>query len=285
MDTIERNVSRVLSSRTSAIQVSKKPLMKCWPLWYMHPETANVNGIIGKEEGIRTMGMIKPASVALLVSITLLLSACAGLGIYPSARHEFKKGMVLFDRGAYEDAAVRFQKATKMDPDYARAYLYLGRCYLNLGRWYDALIPLRTALRLAPEDVRRETFDILFDALLNAMVSELKKGDIPGFRKYMDEIRGLSDTSDGCGDCLTDTLLRVGGTLLAEGRAGDAMTAYVEVLKLSPRELDAHLGLVRAFIQRGDFHEAMKAAREALYVAPDNSELQVLLRGLMGQQR
>ena len=49
-------------------------------------------------------------------------------GLFSSAQNEFDAGLVLFNNGRYQEAAARFQKATELDPNFGRAYLYLGAC-------------------------------------------------------------------------------------------------------------------------------------------------------------
>lgn len=101
----------------------------------------------------------------------LCLISCAALGIY-SAQDHFDEGLSFFNRGQYEAAIPHFEKATEMDPNFADAYLFLGRSYLNLGRWSQAVPPLRTALRLSPDKMKQEISNLLMDAMLG--------GGIPG---------------------------------------------------------------------------------------------------------
>ncbi|MBZ0157422.1 MAG: tetratricopeptide repeat protein [Alphaproteobacteria bacterium] len=115
---------------------------------------------------------IQKAAV-LFVLISLLVS-CAGFRI-SGAKSEFQEGLSLFNRGQYEAAIPHFQKATELDPDLGQAYLYLGRSYLSLRRWSQAITPLRTALRLSPEETRREISNLLIDALLGAAEPVLPK--------------------------------------------------------------------------------------------------------------
>lgn len=94
------------------------------------------------------------------------LFACAGIQEKTGAQDEFDKGLSLFNRGQFEEAVTHFKKAAELEPEYGRAYLYLGRSYLNAGRWREAIPPLRTAFRLEPEETKKEIADIIFDFLL-----------------------------------------------------------------------------------------------------------------------
>jgi len=94
------------------------------------------------------------------------LFACAGVPDKTGAEDAFDTGLSLFNRGQFEEAAAYFRKAVELEPEYGRAYLYLGRSYLNLGRLREAIPPFRTAFRLEPEETKKEIADIIFDFLL-----------------------------------------------------------------------------------------------------------------------
>jgi tetratricopeptide (TPR) repeat protein len=97
--------------------------------------------------------------------LTALIFSCAGTAEKPDAQYEFEKGISLYNRGLYDEAVAHFERATEMDPDFGRAYLYIGRSYLNLGRWREALPSLRTAYRISPEETKADVSDIIFDFL------------------------------------------------------------------------------------------------------------------------
>ena len=111
------------------------------------------------------MSDMKNTFLLIPVLLAVLCVSCAGTGEKPDAQSEFERGVSLFNRGIYEEASAHFEKAVDIDSDFGRAYLYLGRSYLNLGRWRDALPPLRTAYRISPEETRAEVSDIIFDFL------------------------------------------------------------------------------------------------------------------------
>ncbi len=102
-----------------------------------------------------------------LLAVMLLTSSCAGLRHF-RATDDFDRGVALFNRGQFEDAIPYFRAATEQDPDFAEAFLYLGRSYVSTRRWREAIQPLRTAYRLAPAGAKDQIFDVLMDALLAA---------------------------------------------------------------------------------------------------------------------
>jgi len=106
--------------------------------------------------------------------VGVCLVSCATITSY-QARSEYDVGLAHFNRGQFGDSISHFEKATEIDPDFAMAYLYLGRSYVSAGNYTKAISPLRTAYRLSPDNVKNQILDILLDALFNAATSEDKK--------------------------------------------------------------------------------------------------------------
>lgn len=127
----------------------------------------------------------------LLFLAALSLVSCAGLGVRSDAEQDFDRGLSLFNKGKYAEAVPHFDRAISLDPNYGVAYLYLGRSYVSLRQWEKALPALRTALRLAPEDTKKEALNVLMDALFSASVSEFHKGNLKSSGKYLDEATEL----------------------------------------------------------------------------------------------
>lgn len=111
-----------------------------------------------------------PAGFLLVVCLALAVAGCG----HWAASEDFDKGIAYFNQGNYEAAVPYFQKATITDPEYAEAYMYLGRSYLNLRQWTSAIAPLRTAYRLAPEKTKGMIQDLIMDAVLGAASQGIK---------------------------------------------------------------------------------------------------------------
>ena len=110
----------------------------------------------------------------LVALVSLAMVSCATIASY-QARSEYDTGLSLFNRGLFDEAIPHFEKATEVDPDFAMAYLYLGRSFVSTGNYAKAINPLRTAYRLSPDNVKNQILDILLDALFNAGQSEIRK--------------------------------------------------------------------------------------------------------------
>ena len=103
------------------------------------------------------------SKLTIIFLCSIILIACAGSEVKKEAKTEFESGLSFFERGQYEEAAPHFQKATELVPDFWEAHLYLARTYLNVGKWREALPPLRTAFRLSPDESHREIGKIVMD--------------------------------------------------------------------------------------------------------------------------
>jgi len=126
--------------------------------------------------------MIKQKIVVLWLMLVLIFSSsCATLSFFNEGYADFEQGLALFNQGHFDAAIPYFQRASLENPNFAPAYLYLGRSYVSLRRWREALPPLRTAYRLAPGDTKQEAFNVLMDALFAAALDGFRP-DLPGER-------------------------------------------------------------------------------------------------------
>lgn len=109
---------------------------------------------------------MKPSKVvrSLLCFLVIgLLISCAGSGMKKEARSEFNAGLSSFNSGRYEESIPHFEKATRLVPEFWEAYMYMGRAYLNLEKWHEALPPLKTAFQLEPQESQRKSAGIIMD--------------------------------------------------------------------------------------------------------------------------
>lgn len=115
----------------------------------------------------------------------LALLSCAGLETAGTAEEEFNRGLSLFNRGRFEESVGAFERATELKPEYGEAYLYIGRSYLSLGRYTEALPPLRAAYRLSPEKMKKEAAELILDIILRH-ASEFDPGLRQEYQEYLD---------------------------------------------------------------------------------------------------
>ncbi len=123
------------------------------------------------------MGMMKSRfGVIGLVLAAALMSGCAATARLSPGYDSYEQGLALFNQGRFDEAVPYLEDATRQDPEFAQAYLYLGRAYVSQSRWRAAIPPLRTAFRLAPKESQQEIMNLLIDATFAAALNDLDLG-------------------------------------------------------------------------------------------------------------
>jgi len=115
-------------------------------------------------------------AISLIAFVTLLISSCASLGRFSPAYDSFDQGLALFNQGKFADSVPHFERATRQDPEFGEAYLYLGRAYVSQSKWRAAIPPLRTAFRLSPRDAQQEIMNLIMDATFAAALNDFDLG-------------------------------------------------------------------------------------------------------------
>jgi tetratricopeptide (TPR) repeat protein len=223
----------------------------------------------------------KIGAMLLIVCLSFCFISCAGKGFRNEVQSEFETGMTFFNQGKYKDGADHFEKAIKENPDFANAYLYLGRSYLNLGDFSKAIPPLKTAYRLSPEEVKKQVLALLLDALFNASGYEWNKGRFNSAIDYLKEAVDLDPNSQRAKDALTMSLINLGAIILDSGDARQAIVDFNEAIKISPNNVSAYLGLAAALLKNGDTRKALEAAIKAALIDPKNRDALRLMKDLM----
>jgi tetratricopeptide (TPR) repeat protein len=221
--------------------------------------------------------------LSLIVSLAVMAS-CAGIPFLSGAKQEFEQGLALFNAGKYEQAIPYFSKAAELDSNYVQAYIYLGRSYISLGKWGEAIGPLRTAYRISPTETRKDATSFLSDALVGAGIQSFRNGDYKTAVEHLKEGLTLDPGSAKIKDELVKAWTAYGGKLFTQGSFGEAISAFEQALQLAPGSLDAYIGLAKSFLKNGEFDKALQAARKALSLDPSSDELKKLLLQILGQK-
>ena len=227
---------------------------------------------------------MKISVVSFILVCALLLGGCAGLSIFSGAEREFDQGLAFFNTGNYESARPHFLRAIELEPEHAKAHLYLGRTCLNLGQWEQAIQPLRIAYRLSPTETRKEAMTFLIDALFGASLSEIKAGHFLIAIGYLRDALNMDPESIKIRSQLTEALISYGEKLLSQRNASQAIENFKNAVALTPNEIDAYFGLARAFLQKGDFYNAVSNANQVQKLDPENNMVEPLLFQILKRQ-
>ena len=204
--------------------------------------------------------------------IITLYTSCAGLRTGGSALIEFEKGLSLFNRGKYDKAASHFIRATELDPDYTKAYIYLGRSYIGLKQWHSALHPLRTAYRISPEKTRTEVSNLLIDTLFALVIGEIRKGNFEESKTYISEYLQLNKSLGNSNNQIVSFLIAFAAQELKRGNLTNTVSALKLALNIDPKNSDAYIGLGRAYFKDGRIFDALNNIRKAILLDPNTKE-------------
>ena len=69
-----------------------------------------------------------------------------------NASAEFMLGETARQAGQWDDAALHFSRAAKLDEGFVEAYLALGMSLNSAGKFSDAIKPLQTYINMLPAD-------------------------------------------------------------------------------------------------------------------------------------
>lgn len=177
-------------------------------------------------------------------------------------------GLVLAERGSFEEAAEHYREALRIRAEYFDAHGNLGYLLMRLGRGDEALVHFRESVRLRPDSP---------EALTNLGAALAAKGR-PGeaIERYREAIRLRPDSAN--------THNNLGNALAATGELGEAIESYREAIRLRPDYANAHNNLGNALARGGRFKEAIASYREVLRLRPDSPEtrraLSILLQAM-----
>lgn len=102
-----------------------------------------------------TVVTASPLRVALATMVLCALSATSLLPVQKSeGTVQLEFGVKVALKGAWNEAAFRFEKATRAEPDNARAFNNLGVARENIGDFEGARKAYERALELEPDDKR-----------------------------------------------------------------------------------------------------------------------------------
>ncbi len=177
------------------------------------------------------------------ILVITLSGSCAGLLTEGSALAQFEKGLSLFNRGEYDKAASHFIRATELDPDYTKAYIYLGRSYIGLKQWYSALHPLRTAYRISPDQAKTEVSNLLIDTLFTLVIGEIRKGNFDGSNAYLSEYLELNKSLGNSNNQILSFLITFAAQELKRGILTITVSALKLALNIDPKNSDAYIGI------------------------------------------
>jgi len=164
-------------------------------------------------------------------------------------------GVAYAKLGRYREAIAPLREQLRLKP-YAKAWFRLGAAYVELGRYREAIAPLREGLRLNPDDA---------DAWSSLGFTYAK---LDRSREAIEALREALRLKPD----FADAWCNLGFAYDKLGRYREAIAAYREALRLNPDDAVAWCNLAVAYAQSGNRSAALEAVKELRRYDPQKAE-------------
>ena len=232
-------------------------------------------------------------------------SPAAAPGLDPAAQQFYREARAHYSEGRLSEAAEALEQAVRADPEGDRAFLLLGKTFLNLNRDGEAVAALEKAHALDPGNweysnllgvaYKRagrmdEAFDAFSTAARNApwaprphlnlarMYDEAgQSGSAEVERRLFEQWRPLQREAEIAGDMVKSNpddprgRRHLGLAYARQGRHADALAEFRRACDLDPDDGMARYGLGEALHREKRYAEAVESYEQALELVPGDA--------------
>ena len=171
----------------------------------------------------------------------------------PNLRIEHNLGLALGLNDRYDEAAVHFEKALQIDPNFYDGLVVMGVTRAHQGRLPEAIEYFQTAIHLQPDTPKAHV------QLAHALWTKNRD------QEALEEMRHALQFAPKDADILAD----FGLALALAGRVPEAIEQLHEALRLNPNNAEAHANLGLALLASGKPRESIPEFEMALRIKPE----------------
>jgi tetratricopeptide (TPR) repeat protein len=191
----------------------------------------------------------------------LLKEYAAGIADVNDVQRLYSRGMVELWQENWHSALTYFQKAIRINPDYAEAWFYVGYCYHQLGRYQDSIEACKQSIRIKPDNA---------NVHYNLGVAYTKLGQIQdAIESFKQTIRINPDYAEAH--------YFLGVSYSSLGRHQEAIEIYKQAIRINPDYADACFCLGIAYGLLGQQQDAIESFKQAIRIKPDYDEAHYFL--------
>ena len=191
---------------------------------------------------------------------------------YAEALNEYKKaeslnpsnlntkiniGTLFQEQKKYDNAISTYNSILAIQPYNAKVLVYKAECSKALNRKEEAIELYKTALNIEPKNAQIKAE--LYELLKNTMSTE----DVLAFL-YKNVQNSPMDAS---------SYYEFAYELHKANKIDDAITYYIETIKLDKNKIDAYVNLSQAYRQKKKYKDAYDVIKKAKAVAPENEQV------------
>ncbi|HUS06229.1 MAG TPA: tetratricopeptide repeat protein [Bryobacteraceae bacterium] len=196
-----------------------------------------------------------------LVLILLCLGVACNTDPNVAKRKYVETGNRYYDKGRYKEALIMYRNALKKDLKYGEAYYRAALSEIKLLRYQEAARDLHRAVELQPDNL--DAYTRLINIYLNAYLGDRRRP-----KAFLTELKSLSDKL-AKKDPNSFEFVRVSGYLaLTDQKVKDAINFFEKANRLKPLEPDVVLVYIQALAADGRQDEALKLGYEMLKKDP-----------------
>ena len=217
--------------------------------------------------------------------------------------HSIISDVAFHAQGKLNEAAVSFQQALRLQPDFAEAFNNLGEVFRMQGSWRRPQATLSEPCR-STRTLPRHT--IILERCGRSKTSWKRRPASykqalrlkPDFAEALNNLGGvlkmqgkLAEAAASCKRALSfkpdfaEAHINLGNTLKVQGRFEEAINSYQQALRLKPGYAEAYNNLGGVFKDQGKFGEAIINFQQALHLRPDYAEAYSNLGDALQEQR
>jgi len=200
---------------------------------------------------------------------------------HDKAQKAYELGQELMQRESFEEAAIHFKTAIKLDPMHWLAHYGLGQAHMALKRYPEAVqaylgcrdvlvnfASLDAAQQNTLEKVREDEIRELQDSLLRVQQGKIKTGSPLSLEVRIEaRLRVLEGTrlrgKEQKVGVPAGLMLGLGSAYFRSGQMAEAHAAFLEAVEVDPKLGPAHNNLAVMYMMSGDLTKAREEVRRA----------------------
>ena len=171
----------------------------------------------------------------------------------------FLRGVILMSQDSQERAIPYLKQSIELDHYQPAAYSHLARCYMEVGKLYQAYKWSAIALAQLPSDIYAQVTHSLIQYESGAYGKALER-----FRKLSAEL-----PEDGY------FVYEIGRCLLALGEEAEAVSCFEGYIEMTPERPYAYLRIAEIHMESGNWEPAMAIVNRGIEGAEDKDVLHV----------